>query len=81
MNYAGNIEIIRKRTFMTTKKICVKVIFIQGAFKDFSRIFHNFSIFKACANQGLTGSYTEDEPNLVRKKTSRRQHHLQWAKQ
>ena len=67
-----NIEITRKQSFMTTKKICVllcfrsflcakhffqtKVILFKelskifkdfyGKFKDFSRISHNFSIFK-----------------------------------
>ena len=60
MNYAGNTEIIRKHFHDHQTKLCVavshsfaqniffftKVIFIQGAFKELSRISHNFSIFK-----------------------------------
>ena len=61
MNYAGNTEIIRKHLHDHQTKLCVavlsviplrktffltKVIFIQGAFKELSRIFHNFSIFE-----------------------------------
>ena len=78
-----------RKTLCLTKVIIIQGAFknIQGLFKDIPQFFnfqglfkdmiHFQGIFKACANHGLTGSYTEDEPNLVRKKTSRGQHHLQ----